>query len=105
MAIAVALVALTAFVPVVGACCVAKPATSMSSMHALMPCCAETCKLTKDTSRTDHDFTLTAPAPTLSLTGVVPVVDRPITIASALEIQPAAFTSPPSFLSHHQFRI
>ena len=105
MAVAVALVALTTLVPAVGACCVMKPASAPSSMHALMPCCTPTCKLTKNTARRDADYTLAAATATPVPVTVAASVEPTLQITAGVDLQPAAFASPPSFLSHHQFRI
>lgn len=102
--IAVTLAVFVATVPAAAACCVSSPSRHMASMHAPMPCCAGTCKLTKNNVRPDHEYALTtAPAvAVIAVADVVPVASSPAVSADVVAV---AFASPPSFLAHHQYRI
>ncbi len=110
----VAVVALLVFViamPAVGACCVTKPGNRIAMMHASMPCCAERCTLTSSNGAGNQDFTaISAPSPDTAVVVVATIAEflspANASLSNVLIGQSsAAFSPPPPFLLHSQFRI
>lgn len=109
-----AVVALLVFViaiPAVGACCVAKQGSRNAAMHASMPCCADRCTLTSSNGAGNHDFTaISAPSPDTAVVVVATIAQflSPANASLASGLIGAlsnAFSPPPPFLLHSQFRI
>ena len=109
-----AVVALLVFViaiPAVGACCVAKQGGRTAAMHASMPCCADHCSLTSSNGAGNQDLAaISAPAPDTAVVVVATIAEfsspANASIGNALIGQPSvAFSPPPPFLLHSQFRI
>lgn len=106
-----ALLVFVVAVPTVGACCVTKPGIKMAAMHASMPCCAERCVLTTSKAASNHDVTaISAPAPETAVVVVVTLANASATADAsaghaAIEPSSLAFSLPPPFLLHSQFRI
>jgi len=111
-AVAVAVLAFVAAFPALGACCITKAADGAASVHASMPCCTESCKLSSpDKNAGDRNVTV-APAPSPGKT--VPAASAIATLSSstavagldaAIDRSSDAFSHPPPFLLHRQFRI
>jgi hypothetical protein len=90
--IAACLVALAAVMPASAACCMSKPAPSVSAMHASMPCCADRCKMQRATTPTETVAVMSASAHPLTLT-----VDLNLSIAPAAR----SLTTPQQQVSLH----
>lgn len=109
--VAVALVVFITALPAAAACCVIQPAGGPASMHASMPCCAETCNITTPKTNRDHDVTLSpasSPLQPLQATlAVFPtaVVSSPLAVAGDPQESAAHGSAPPTFVANHQFRI
>jgi hypothetical protein len=112
---AVVVVALLVFVaafPAVGACCISKRAGGAATMHASMPCCADSCRLSNPDKNSDSRDVTLAPAPSTgktvpglaALQALASVAVAPASDAT-IDGSPYAFCQPPPFLLHRQFRI
>lgn len=110
-AVVAALLVFVIAIPAVGVCCVAKPDSRMAAMHASMPCCADRCTLTSSNGAGNHDFTaISAPSPDTAVVVVATIAEflspANASLANVLIGQSSdAFSPPPPFLLHSQFRI
>lgn len=109
--VSVALLVFVIAMPAAGACCVAKPGNRMAMMHASMPCCADHCSLTSSNGAGNQDPTaISAPSPDTAVV-VVATIAEPASPANAslarvlIGQSSGAFSPPPPFLLHSQFRI
>jgi len=110
---AVAAVAVLVFVaafPAVGACCITKAAGGAAAMHASMPCCTDGCKLSGPSKNAgDRDVTVTqAPSPGKTVPAATAMTTFPSSLVVsevATDCSSTAFSPPPPFLLHRQFRI
>lgn len=109
-AIAVLLLLFVTPLPAAAACCVGKAMSKAAAMHAAMPCCSDTCRMTKTATSRDHEIALTSnPAPGARVAVVMVVIpaDTPAATsrAAAHERVSTDLSPPPPFLLHRQFRI
>ena len=108
--IAIVLVLVVTAVPAAAVCCLDKANHSMATMHASMPCCADTCTMSRPNTGRDHDATLTAaPAPPTATTVGALITPTPATRVTmpipVIEHVADAYAAPPPFLINSQFRI
>jgi len=106
---AAALVLFVTAFPAAAACCAPMP-SSDAAMHAAMPCCGETCQVTKPATSRAPEIALTSnPSPAAPvafvMTDAAPAASAPPTRVAAHERVSTELAAPPPFLLHRQFRI
>lgn len=109
--LAAVLVLFVTAMPATAVCCLVKSGNQVASMHAAMPCCAETCTMSNPNGSRDSNVAVAAlDSPQVGAGPGVAVV-FPATAATITTVSTATertrndFSAPPPFLAHAQFRI